>query len=281
MITQQDLLRTTMARQKLTRNAFAEHYGVTRRSLDAWLLPSSSPGFHKAPREIIVTIEDLLLSGLDQVKDIEQPPLEDGFDMIFESSGREILFPRVFFHATHHPGIGEGIPDWSTEINLDEAPLGKMPGWSTQTHLARTPPADSDPYWVIMTHHRSMGEATGFFDAAYALEQFGIPFSVGTGRDILIDRRKVNGEIFTLLLVPAQPIYPRSLFIFQGRRLTFAPSIQRWDLDFWMRIITDEGDILKMAPWDLAKNTPTAPFIEEIYAAQSERVISQMPLPEL
>ncbi|NJD86905.1 MAG: aspartate carbamoyltransferase [Betaproteobacteria bacterium] len=46
---QQSTLRETMKRQGLTRDAFAEHLGVSRRALDSWLLPATSGEFRRMP----------------------------------------------------------------------------------------------------------------------------------------------------------------------------------------------------------------------------------------
>ncbi len=46
---QQSTLRETMKRLDLTRDAFAEHLGVSRRALDSWLLPATSGEFRRMP----------------------------------------------------------------------------------------------------------------------------------------------------------------------------------------------------------------------------------------
>ena len=46
---QQSTLRETMKRQGLTRDAFAERLGVSRRALDSWLLPATSGEFRRMP----------------------------------------------------------------------------------------------------------------------------------------------------------------------------------------------------------------------------------------
>jgi len=49
---QQTLLRDSMRKLDLTRNAFAERIGVSRRALDTWLLPASSGG-HRAMPDVV------------------------------------------------------------------------------------------------------------------------------------------------------------------------------------------------------------------------------------
>src|SRR5881394_58812 len=49
MASQQTVLRESMQRLDLTRNAFAERLGVSRRALDTWLLPTASSGHRTMP----------------------------------------------------------------------------------------------------------------------------------------------------------------------------------------------------------------------------------------
>lgn len=49
MTTQQEFLRDAMSSLDLTRDAFADRFGVTRRALDTWLLPTDSSGFRPVP----------------------------------------------------------------------------------------------------------------------------------------------------------------------------------------------------------------------------------------
>jgi len=46
-IAQQEFLRNAMTTLDMTRDAFAERIGTTRRRLDNWLLPSESNGFRE------------------------------------------------------------------------------------------------------------------------------------------------------------------------------------------------------------------------------------------
>lgn len=46
-IAQQEFLRNAMAALDMTRDAFADRIGTTRRRLDNWLLPSESKGFRE------------------------------------------------------------------------------------------------------------------------------------------------------------------------------------------------------------------------------------------
>jgi len=52
MASQQSVLRESMRRLDLTRNAFAERLGVSRRALDTWLLPAGSGG-HRAMPDVV------------------------------------------------------------------------------------------------------------------------------------------------------------------------------------------------------------------------------------
>ena len=59
MVDQQALLREAMGRLDLTRNAFAERIGVTRRALDTWLLPSGSREHRAMPAVVARMIATL------------------------------------------------------------------------------------------------------------------------------------------------------------------------------------------------------------------------------
>src|SRR5262252_7878390 len=52
---QQDILRQSMKSLQLTRSAFAERLGVSRRALDTWLLPASSAG-HRAMPDVVARV---------------------------------------------------------------------------------------------------------------------------------------------------------------------------------------------------------------------------------
>ena len=56
---QQELLRQSMRRLDLTRNAFAERIGVSKRALDTWLLPQGSSGHRSMPNVVARLISAL------------------------------------------------------------------------------------------------------------------------------------------------------------------------------------------------------------------------------
>src|SRR5881394_4594402 len=59
MASQQTVLRESMQRLDLTRNAFAERLGVSRRALDTWLLPTASSGHRTMPDVVAKMIASL------------------------------------------------------------------------------------------------------------------------------------------------------------------------------------------------------------------------------
>jgi aspartate carbamoyltransferase catalytic subunit len=59
MASQQSVLRESMHRLDLTRNAFAERLGVSRRALDTWLLPTGSGGHRAMPKVVARMIASL------------------------------------------------------------------------------------------------------------------------------------------------------------------------------------------------------------------------------
>ena len=56
---QQTTLRAAMKRLALTRDAFAERLGVSRRALDSWLLPASSGEHRRMPAVVAKVVADL------------------------------------------------------------------------------------------------------------------------------------------------------------------------------------------------------------------------------
>src|SRR6187549_3583254 len=59
MPSQQTILRESMRKLDLTRDAFAERLGVSRRALDTWLLPARSGGHRTMPEVVAKMIASL------------------------------------------------------------------------------------------------------------------------------------------------------------------------------------------------------------------------------
>ena len=60
MSTQQPFLRSAMAELNMTRNSFSERLGCARRTLDKWLLPSSSKDFRNMDEIVWVLVREIL-----------------------------------------------------------------------------------------------------------------------------------------------------------------------------------------------------------------------------
>lgn len=60
MSTQQEFLRSAMAELHMTRDSFCGRLGCARRTLDKWLLPSSSKDFRNMDEIVWVLVREIL-----------------------------------------------------------------------------------------------------------------------------------------------------------------------------------------------------------------------------
>src|SRR5450830_1055502 len=65
-IQQQSFLRDTMRRLNLTREAFCSRIGVSRRAMDAWLLPAESQEFRRMPEIVERFVGEILITSANE-----------------------------------------------------------------------------------------------------------------------------------------------------------------------------------------------------------------------
>jgi aspartate carbamoyltransferase catalytic subunit len=77
-VPQQAFLRDAMRRMNMTRDAFANRIGVSRRALDTWLLPDDSQESRSMPEIVGRFVSEIVVNGAREegyTQRVDSPPL--------------------------------------------------------------------------------------------------------------------------------------------------------------------------------------------------------------
>lgn len=225
---QADMLRIVMKNMGLTRNRLAEKLGVKRRALDTWLLPVGSKEHRKAPDAVLTSVwGDYLLF----VRTVRSPGgvtshqaviMESPQPVRYETEHWTITFPTLFrdIREVCEPALekevivgcspsGKPMPPEYTLLPTPEEAAASIANPCMEFGPITCLDRPEDHGWVVIRHHESIGEASGYISAVLDMADDAYP-SVGAFH--------CGGEYFTVLTREPRPGRPDRLVIYEAYR---------------------------------------------------------------